>query len=211
MERREVKKIKYFIVFVITTLIFLVGIWMGQLLSDFRFGNLEDAQMDLRTQTATLETQYLLIAQNPCLLLDSDKLGEELYEMGEKLRYMEENYGANSKDVARLKEYYSLLELRHWLFLEQIKSKCKKNDFTTILYFYSNVACERCGEQGYVLTFLKEKNPNLKIYSFDVNIENPALDWIEDSYRIKDVPTLIIDGEKYRGFINEDKLNEIIK
>ena len=103
MERREVRKIKYFIVFVITTLIFLVGIWMGQLLSDFKFGNLEDAQMDLRTQTATLETQYLLIAQNPCLLLDSDKLGEELYEMGEKLGYMEENYGEDSKDVARLK------------------------------------------------------------------------------------------------------------
>jgi len=211
MERREVRKVKYFIVFVITTLIFLVGIWMGQILSDFRFGNLEDAQMDLRTQTATLETQYLLIAQNPCLLLDSDKLGEELYEMGEKLGHMEENYGEDSKDVARLKEYYSLLELRHWLFLEQIKSKCKENDFTSVLYFYSNVDCKKCGEQGYVLTFLKEKNPALKIYSFDVNIENPALDWIEDSYRIKEVPTLIINGEKYEGFMNEDRFNEAIK
>lgn len=212
MERREVKKIKYFVVFIITTLVFLVGVWAGQIIVNYRFGNLEKAQMDLRTQTATLETQYLLIAQNPCFLLESTKLDQELYEMGEKLSHMEQTYGKNSEDVKGLKEYYSLLELRHWLFLEQIKTKCEKKDFTIILYFYSNLGdCEKCSDQGYILTFLREKYPNLKIYSFDVNIDNPALDWIRDSYRIKETPTLIINGEKHVGFIDEAEIIDIIK
>ena len=212
MERREINKIRYFVVFVITTLVFLVGIWVGQLIADFRFGSIDETQNDLRTQTATLETQYLLVSQNPCILLESDKLATELYEMGTKLVNMEENYGKNSKDVKNLKEYYSLLELKHWLFLEQIKNKCEQNNFTSVLYFYSNLDdCEKCSEQGYVLTYLREKYPNLKVYSFDVNIENPALEWIKDVYNISEVPSLVIDNKKHVGFMNEDNLKEFIK
>lgn len=212
MERREVSKIKYFIVFIITTLVFLVGIWVGQLIADMRFGKIDEAQTDLRTQTATLETQYLLITQNPCILLESDKLGEELYQMGTKLSHMEQSYGKNSKDVKNLKEYYSLLELRHWLFLEQIKTKCRENNFTTILFFYSNLDdCGDCDEQGYVLTYLKEKYPELKIYSFDINIDNPALEWVKDLYDIEKVPTLIINGKKYTGLMDEDKVKGFIR
>lgn len=212
MERQKVNRIKYLVVFIITGLVFLIGIWAGQMVSDFRLGGIDEAQTDLRTQTATLETQYLLIAQNPCILLESDKLGQELYEMGKKLGNMEETYGKNSKDVEKLKEYYSLLELRHWLFLEQIKNKCEENDIISILYFYSNLGdCGKCDAQGYVLTFLKEKYPNLKIYSFDINIENPALDLIKDSYNVKETPTLVINGEKYYGFMNSEELIKLLK
>ncbi len=212
MERQRVNGVKYFVVFIITSLIFLVGIWVGQIITDSRFGKMDEAQMDLKTQTATLETEYLLITQNPCVLIESDKLGKELYEMGKKLDHIEGTYGKDSKDVKRLKEYYSLLELRHWLFLEQIKNKCEKNNFTTVLYFYSNLDdCNKCDEQGYVLTFLKEKYPSLKIYSFDVNIENSALEWIEDSYNVEEVPTLIIDGKKYSGFMNTDELSKVLR
>lgn len=213
MEKREINKMKYIVVFIITTLVFLIGIWAGQLIADFRFNSIDETQTDLRTQTATLETQYLLISHNPCILLESNNLDKELYQMGGKLSKMEQVYGKDNKDVIGLKEYYSLLELRHWLFLEQIKNECKKNNFTTILYFYSNIeqACNKCNEQGYVLDFLWEKDPSIKVYSFDVNIKNVALDWVKDSYNIKNTPTLIINGKKYEGFMNEDKINAILK
>ena len=212
VEVRKINKKKYFIVFLITTVIFLAGIWVGHLIAEYRFGELENLQMSLKTQTATLETQYLLISQNPCILSETDRFNQELYKMGRELSDMEATYGTDSEDVNMLKEYYSLLELRHWLFLEQIKDKCKQNDFKTILYFYSNLGdCDDCNEQGFVLTYLREKNPELRIYSFDINIDNAALNWIKDSYGIKGVPSLIINGEYYTGFKNEDELAEIIK
>ena len=49
------------------------------------------------------------------------------------------------------------------------------------------------------------------MYSFDVNIENPALEWIKDVYNISEVPSLVIDNIKYVGFMDEDNFKEFIK
>jgi len=211
MLRREFRKMRYFIVFVITTLVFFMGIWAGQLISKDKFSQLEETQLDLRTQTITLETQFELISKNPCILLESDEFSRELYQMGQRLSFMEERYGKNNEEVLGLKEYYSLLEIRHWLFMEQIKKECEA-DFITILYFYSNLGdCEKCEQQGYLLTYLTEKYQGIRIYSFDVNIDNPALEILKESYKISEVPSLIIDNKVYSRFMNALNLEKHLK
>jgi len=76
-------------------------------------------------------------------------LAEDLYQISERLDYMESQRGDEDADVLRLKNTYSLLELRDWLFILKTNQECKTNQLP-VLYFYSNQGdCPRCKEQGY--------------------------------------------------------------
>ena len=118
----------------------------------------------------------------------------------------------NNLDVLSLKGYYSLLEMRHWLFFENVRQQCNF-DVKTILYFYSNVRCDRCDEQGYVLTFLRNNYPNLNVYSFDVDIDNSALNMLKEHYNInsfKALPVIILGNKTFEGFTSLEILqNEL--
>lgn len=212
MTKQNISKTKFLAVFATTTLIFLVGILIGYQVSDSKMSALEDIEQELRVDTMAIELQYLLLAENPCIALDSTRLSEELYELGSKLSYMEDKLGADNPSVLRLKEYYSLLELRHWLFLRKTKQECDRN-YTLIIYFYSKQKenCPKCEEQGYVLTYLRETYPQIKIYSFDFDISNVALDTIKELYiEEQGLPILIIDDHVYHGFKNKGAMEKII-
>ena len=65
----------------------------------------------------------------------------------------------------------------------------------TILYFYSNKEdCNDCEQQGYVLSYIKKKYPSVRVYSFDINIENQAIDIIKENYDINIAPSVVING-----------------
>lgn len=211
MERRKINRTRFFLAFIFTTAIFLIGMWFGQNMLKSKFSEIEEMQNDFRKDTVTIENEYMFLAQNPCFLLNSSKFASELYLMGERLEFMEESHGKDNKDVLRLKEYYSLLEMRHWLFLEEIKKKCNY-DIKTILYFYSNRECNRCVEQGYILTFLRNSYPELNVYSFDVDIDNSALDILRKSYGVtsKNLPFIVFGNKTFSGFISAKELqNEL--
>jgi hypothetical protein len=134
--------------------------------------------------------------------LNSSEITSELYQIGARLDFMESEMGQDNRQVLGLKEYYHLLEIRHWLFLKKAKEECNR-DYNLILYFYSNKGdCPKCQDQGNVLTYLHRKYPRLNIYSFDVNIDNPALKTIKSLYDIKGTPPiLVINDQTYSGFM----------
>ena len=212
MTKQNISKTKFLAVFATTTLIFLIGILIGYQISNSKMSALEDIEQELRVDTMAIELQYLLLAENPCIALDSAPLSEELYTLGSKLSYMEDKLGPDNPSVLRLKEYYSLLEIRHWLFLKQTKQECDRN-YTLIIYFYSKQKenCPECEEQGYVLTYLRETYPQIRIYSFDFDISNAALDTIKELYiKEQGLPIIIIDNQVYHGFKNKEAMEKII-
>ena len=167
-----------------------------------KLSEIEKMQNDFRTETSTLEVEYLFLSQKPCSIVNSTELSKELYQMGGRLEFMEDTYGKDNSDVLSLKGYYSLLEMRHWLFFENVKAQCNF-DSKTILYFYSNVRCDRCEEQGYVLTYLRNNYPSLNVYSFDVDIENSALNMLKEHYNIDSsnaLPVIIFGNKTFSGF-----------
>lgn len=201
MERRRFNGIRFFIAFVFTLAIFLIGNWFGQNMFKSKINEIEDMQNDFRTQTTSLEVENMFLNQNPCFLFNLTKLPYELYQIGNRLEFMEENYGKNNPDVLKLKEYYSLIEMRHWLFLNEIMRNCNYN-ITTILYFYSNTICSECEEQGYVLTSLRREYSNLNVYSFDVDISSSALDMLKQKYNITSttkLPFIILGDKTFNG------------
>lgn len=212
MTKQNISKTKYLAVFTTTTLIFIIGILIGHQFSNKQINKLENIEQELRVDLIAIELQYLLLAENPCIVSDSLPLSEELYKLESRLGYMEGKVGADNPSVLRLKEYYSLLEIRHWLFLKKTKKECNKT-YTLILYFYSKQKgeCPQCEEQGYVLTYLREKYPQIRIYSFDFDISNAALDTIKELYiKKQELPILIIDDDDYYGFKNKEAMEKII-
>ena len=202
MDRRKFNGSRFFLVFILTTFIFLMGLWFGQNMLKSKLSEIEKMQNDFRTETSTLEVEYMFLNQKPCSIINSSELSKELYQMGSRLEFMEESYGKNNNDVLSLKGYYSLLEMRHWLFLENVRQQCNY-DIKTILYFYSNVRCDRCDEQGYVLTFLRNEYPNLNVYSFDVDIDNSALNMLKEHFNINsfdNLPVIIFGNKTFEGF-----------
>ena len=123
---------------------------------------------------------------------------------------MEGQLGKNNPRVLSLKEYYSLLEIRHWLLLRLAKDRCGTG-YDLVLYFYSNLGdCDTCEQQGSVLSTLHKKYPRLNIYSFDINIPNPALQTVKSIFGITQAPTLVVNSKVIDGFRNKNQLEELL-
>ena len=208
---RRISKSRYLAVFSITTLIFIIGIILGNFSATTKLKHIDYLGQELKTDTVAMEIQYEIIADDPCSHVNSTPLAEDLYEIASKLDYMENRLGEDNKDVQDLKEYYSLLEIRHWMFLKKTKKECKNNR-TLVLYFYSNKKdCHNCEEQGFILTWIRKNYPHVYIYAFDYNIENAALDTIKEIYNINGTPSIVVDSKTNNRFVPKWEMENIIK
>ena len=209
-KRQRLDKSKYLTVFAITTLIFIAGILIGNYYSSQKLEQIDNLGQELKTDTAAMELQYELIAEDPCAHINNTLLADELYEMSSKLDYMENRLGEDDRNVKDLKEYYSLLELRHWLFMQKTNKECNQTS-ALILYFYENKEkCKDCEEQGFILTWLRRNYADVHIYSFDYTIENAALDTVKRLHSIEGTPAVVIDKETYNEFLSKKELEEIL-
>ena len=208
--RKRLRTRRYVVVFFLTTAIFVLGLVIGSYNTERKLSSLSELQEDLKTHTLDVEMQYNLLAQDPCSFVNVTALTDELYDISLKLDYMENVLGNDNPDVIRLKQYYSLLELRHWGFLKKVNKECGRND-TLILYFYSNQGdCPNCEQQGFILSYLRKLYPNLYVYSFDLNLKSNSLDILKKRYKVNEAPFIVINEAPRSGFLDKDALQEIL-
>jgi len=208
---RKINKFKYLAVFAISTLIFIAGLGLGLAITHYELSGIQDIEERLRADIASAELEYVLIAENPCNPAALSVAASKLDELGQTLNYMENKLGKTNQDVLRLAEYYSLLEIRHWLLMRKVNDECS-DKYDLILYFYSNIPeeCADCEDQGYILSYLKKERPDVYIYSFNVGIDSSALNALKKIYGIETVPTLVINDETFVGFKTLEEIKEII-
>ncbi len=203
-DRRKFQTSKYVAAFAITTLIFIIGMIVGNYISEKKLSTIEEMQQDLAKRTISSELQYELVAEHPCQSINSTQLGKELFDIGSKLDFMESKLGKKNKEVITLKGYYSLLEIRHWLLLKKARQECGVN-YDLILYFYSNQGdCDECEQQGFVLSTLHQKYPTINIYSFDINIDDAALNGIKEIYGVTKAPSMVVNNQTFYGFKDKE-------
>ena len=93
--------------------------------------------------------------------------------------------------------------------MKKISSSCGvKSAF--ILYFYTTAEnCSLCNEESLVLTNLRQKYPELRVYSFDYSTDLSAVKSMIQIYKIKDteLPALILNEELLTGFHSIDDLD----
>lgn len=197
---------KYLAAFAITTLVFIAGIFIGGRISTSKLESINIATQSMRADVLGAELQYQLVLESACNITDPVLLTDELYKIGSKLDFMENDLGKKNPEVLGLKEYYSMLEVEHWLLLKKVRKQCN-TPYDLVLYFYSNLEdCPDCEEQGHVLNYIHKKIPAVNIYSFDINIDNPVLSTIKTLYRIKQAPSLVIDEKVHVGFMDSEAI-----
>lgn len=209
--QREIPKAKFLAAFSLTAFIFLLIIFTNNYLNQIRMNNLNSMYDEIRLDTLNAETQYQIISENPCKSLNFNPLSDELFDLGQRLTEMETDLGKKNQQVLDLKKYYSIIEIRQYLFVKKLSTECAKNA-TPIIYFYSNEQdCGNCESQGFVLNYVRNSVPGTYIYSFDVNLDSSAVKALKASYNVTSVPSLVIKDETYTGFKNSDEVIKIIK
>jgi hypothetical protein len=191
---------KYVIVLFITSTIFILGLWLSNYFNNKKIDQLKSIENKISLDLMSSETQFSLLQEQSCKDVSGTVLSSELNSLADKISYSENNIGIENVDVISLKKYYSLLEIKDYLLMKKIRERCGEKSIF-ILYFYKNDNCNDCTKQGYVLTSLREKYPNLRVYSFDYNLDLSAIKTMTSIYKVPDdLPAIVINGKVYSGF-----------
>lgn len=175
-----------------------------------RLNSLANMEDQLAIDILSLETQFSLLSSAPCdSVASSTTLIAGLAELGNRLSYAEGQLGAKNAQVIRLKQQYSLLEIRDYMLTKQLAAACKTKP-VTVLYFYSNADdCKDCDKAGYALSYLHDTYPKLRVYSFDYNLDLGALHTFIAVNKIeKKLPAFVINGKHYYGFSSLSELEK---
>lgn len=167
-----------------------------------RVAELTAIEDQLSIDTLSLDTQFSLLESAPCSSAEEGtELTSELNDLGERLAYTENQLGSDDPQVVRLKDQYSLLEIRDYLVTKQLASACGTKP-VTVLYFYSNEGtCADCDRAGAALSYLRQNYPTLRVYSFDYNLDLGALKTLISVTKVNpDFPAFVIGDTAHYGF-----------
>ena len=191
----------------ITAGLFLTAGYLSNYFSNQKINQIKSIQDNIAINILSSETQFSLLQDFSCKNISGSVLSGELDELASKLEWGEENLGV-SDEVIYLKKYYSLLEIKDYLLMKKIAESCKiKSAF--ILYFYTTAEnCSECERESLVLSSLRDKYPELRVYSFDYSIDLSAVKAVIQIYKIKDtaLPALVLDDELLTGFHDIEEL-----
>lgn len=201
----------YIIAFVITAGIFAVVILLSRFATNQKIQAIQSAQDSIALDIASSETQFSLLSELSCKNIDArSSLSQELSSMEAKIQYTEANKLTNSEELLKLKKTYFLLEIKDFILLRKINERCGSTA-VPIVYIYTN-DCSDCVKQGYVLAALQEKYPELRVYSFDYNVDLSALHALLSIYKVKgdQFPVMIIGEQLYTGLKSLDDVEKTV-
>ncbi len=202
---------KYFFSFAITAVIFVTAIIISNYFGQKKIDEIRGIQDKIAVDILSSETQFSLLEESSCKDIGTGTLSTELGTLEDKLSYTESQRGSDDPEVIALKRYYFLLEIKDYLLMNKISEKCKKTPLS-IIYFYSTKNdCPDCEKEGYVLTRLREEYPELRVYSFDYNMELSAVKTLISINKVKNtLPAIFIKGQSFYGFQSIEDLEKAI-
>jgi thiol-disulfide isomerase/thioredoxin len=204
---------KYVLAFVITGAIFVIAFYIASLFDTKRVADIRSTADAIAIDILSLQTQFDLVGHLDCAIIAKQPiLSDELNSLASRLSVAENNLGSKNTEVITLKKQYSLLEIKDYLLMQEIAQKCKTKP-VSVLYFYTNTGdCADCRRMGDVLTYLREEYPELRVYSFDYDLELTALKTLISLQEVKpQFPAMIINGhETTYGFKNLEAMQALI-
>lgn len=203
----------YIISFFITALIFASAFGVNNLLNSKKEADIKNVQDQIALDILSSETQFDLLGEVSCKNVDGSLLSQEINSLATKLSYMESSkQNSSSPELTYLKKYYSLLQIKDYVLMQRLSVKCQFKPIS-ILYFYGNEdVCPQCVDMGFVLTKLRESYPEVRIYSFDTNLQLSALNTLREVNKISEtkLPAVIIEDQTITGFRTYDDLKKLI-
>ena len=209
MQNNDIKR--YIVVFFITVALFLTVFGLSAFLSNKKVQAIKTIQDKISIDIASSETQFQLLQELSCKDVAASTLSDTLNDLADKISYSEENI-RDKNEVTELKRYYSLLQIKDYLLMKKIKDKCGTN-ILPIFYFYTTAEnCSECIKQSAVLTELRRNYPDVRIYSFDYNLELSALQSLIKIFNIEDtkLPALVMNEKLYTGFKDQEEIEKAL-
>ena len=202
---------KYFFSFVITVIIFATALLLSNYFGNKKIEEIRGIQDKIAIDILSSETQFSLLEESSCKNFGVSTLSTELGTLEDKLSYTEGQRGSTDPEVQTLKRYYSLLEIKDYILMNKISEKCKKTPISIIYFYSTDDGCVDCQREGYVLTSLRQKYPELRVYSFDYNLDLSAVKTLISISKLENkLPAIIVDDKAYYGFQSIEDLEKAI-
>ncbi len=200
----------------ISTVLFIAGIAIGLSIDSMKEKSIEAGINSIERSIYTTEIELMAMdffgnnVSCPYLNFMATDLADRNSELGKKVEAYEASNKVTYNDYQDIKKQYTLSLIKNWLIIERIRSHCNSN-YTTILYFYSNKDCDRCENQGYILTYFKSLlEDRLMVFAIDGDIDLNVVKMLKYNYNITTYPSLVINGEVYSGFMDKNNLTSIL-
>ncbi|MEM4133607.1 MAG: hypothetical protein QXO35_00060 [Candidatus Micrarchaeia archaeon] len=195
----------YLTAFVISLLIFSIGIWFGLQIEKTVYEQMIEKIANLNNKVIAVGN--LLLLENDksyCEYIKSEivKFDAETYELGKQIEFMEDRKGIDEE----VKINYMELEFRDYLLAKKVNQICGEKQ-NLILYFVNSEICQICKKQGEIITSARTKT-NTKVYTFDLSINTSLINALKKKYEITDssLPIIIINDQINFGFMNEEEI-----
>ena len=206
MEKRTARRLLS--AFAIATLVFLLGIFIGETMTNAKVNQIINIAEEIRLEILDLELQQSLSEYEPCGTTYLYSLGSKLDDIGARLAYLEEELGKQDEKVIALKKPYTLLQVRHYLLIKQRTQECNEN-YIVILFFYSNKReyIQDSEKQGYVLKYFSDKYgyQKTKAYAIDVDLDLGVVEMLKEKYDVEEYPTTVVNEIVFEGFTPQEE------
>lgn len=184
-------------------------------MGNYKVSKIYESERELTTQFLTQDVQNTLLTfslSDPCKFFNSEIVSSELFNVGRRLESLEKEKGPKDADVVILKKYYTALQLKDYLYFSKVNKECNGN-YTLNLFFYSNDAnlCGQCNEQGLVLTYFRVKDPKIRTYSFDTQLDSVLVKGLVQYYNVTNIPTVVFNDKIYNKFMSKDEIEKVIE
>lgn len=199
---------RYILALFITIVVFVTAFALSNIISSKRVSEVKDIQDKIALDILSLETQFDLVREVSCSNVDSTVLSSEISSLAEKLTFTENERGADDEQVIYLKRYYALLQIKDYLLSKRLTEKCSTKT-VSVIYLYSNKpeSCEKCRNQGIILTDLRESYPELRVYAFDKDLDLSAMRTLLSIFKVQgELPALIVNEKVYYGFKTKEDM-----
>jgi len=207
---RQISYPLYAAAFVLSAMVFCVGIYVGYLIDQ---ANQQEISREVGDISKKVESAQLLMllegnGSSSCPVYESqlDSINVDVERVGYKLSYMEDE--KHVYDVPLKKDYF-VLEAQSYLLSKRMKEGCGDNS-TLLIYFYSNANCTSCRQQGYDILRAREEMAGrgvaVKIFSFDGDLGSPVADALKSQFNVTAYPSIVINGRLYSGAMGVDGL-----
>ena len=185
----------YLLSFIIGTAVFALVFAMSYSVAYFQSYRISHMQTNFAYDVFAHKLDYSLFDKD-CGNKSFEKVSGGLYFHGRIIGDLEKRLGKNNEDVLSGKKFYSLIELEHFEFVNILNEKCNSG-LKTILFFYSNenADAEKSEKLGRMLSVVSNRNDNLYVYSFDVNLGTELVEDLKKHYGIEKPQTIVINGE----------------
>jgi thiol-disulfide isomerase/thioredoxin len=218
---RKISFLRHFFVFILTVMIFVIGIYIGGQVENMRVEKLYDDLMENNLDFKNLQTEInyidFLLSNSNFENNSCDQIKGAYFTSIRNLddaRLKLENYinfaKIKEEEFYRLKNQYLGTQINYYILAKNINDFC--GDLNIILYFYGDKKkCPSCEDQGVHLTYVKQKlKDNVLIFALDTQRNGP-IDLLKQRFDInnKELPVLIINDKEY-GFLTNEEIFKIL-